>query len=342
MDATRHSKPLIAILAGGYSAETAISLESGRMALNSFQGGAFDAVLVLVGEEGWYAEPDRVPVDLSDFSMIRNGIRQRFDGAFVALHGRPGENGEINGYLDMLSIPHSTCSVRAAVLTFDKALCKQSVAGTGVQLAKSVLIREGDTTQPESFDQLHFPLFVKPNQNGSSCGISKVHNRSELDKALRNGWAYDRELLLEEGVEGGTEVTCAVYRIGGQLRTLPICEIVSGKGHDFFDYKAKYTAGESEEIVPARISEEDAESVRQCSRAIYDKLDLKGLVRIDYILRDGKCWFLEVNTVPGMSEASIVPKMIRATGQTFSGFFEAILQEAMHQKSLREPSVPHV
>jgi D-alanine-D-alanine ligase len=322
-------KPLVAILAGGFSAEAEISRQSGQEVWESLQNSDFEAVLVTVQPGRWIAGPDQIPVDLSDFSLQWQGEKRRFDAVFVALHGRPGENGELAGYLEMMDIPHTTCDVRAAVLTFDKALCKQKVADTGVKLAKAKLLKNGQTPDLEQDSSLRFPLFVKPNRNGSSCGISKVNNPKELETALTEGWKYDDELLVEEGVEGGTEVTCAVYRLDHELHTLPLCEIVSGKGHDFFDYKAKYTAGEADEIIPARIPDDLALKVRTCSEAIYRQLDLSGLVRIDYILLDQQVWFLEVNTVPGMSQASIVPKMVRATGQTTGQFFSILLQDCL-------------
>ncbi len=326
-------KPLVAVLAGGYSAEYEISIQSGREVWESLQQSAFEPVLVHVREGSWTAGPDLLPVDLTDFSIPGKNGRLRFDAAFVAIHGRPGENGELAGYLEMVGVPHTTCDVRAAVLTFDKALCKEKVAGTGVRLARGLLLRKGETVPLSGSNPMQFPLFVKPNRNGSSCGISKVRSPGDLEQALVQGWPYDEELLVEEGIEAGVEVTCGVYSRNGEIQTLPICEIVSGKGHDFFDYTAKYTAGEADEIIPARIPDEQAALVRSCSRAIYHKLNLRGLVRIDYILRDGECWFLEVNTVPGMSKASIVPQMVRATGQTTGSFFEGLLNEAMHRQN---------
>ncbi|MBI1194161.1 MAG: D-alanine--D-alanine ligase [Bacteroidetes bacterium] len=338
------NKPLVAVLAGGFSAEYAISVQSGREVWQSLLDSPFEPVLVHVQPGIWTAGDAAAPVDLSEFSIPYGTGRRRFDAAFVALHGRPGENGELAGYLEMLGIPHTTCDVRAAVLTFDKALCKEKVAGTGVTLARGVLLNSM-TRQSKSPASLPgapwtFPLFVKPNRNGSSCGISKVRNAADLQQALEHGWTYDQELLVEEGIEGGREVTCAVFSRDGELQTLPLCEIVSGKGHDFFDYTAKYTAGEAEEIVPAPISAEEESRVIACSKAIYRQLDCRGLVRIDYILQGGHCWFLEVNTVPGMSQASIVPKMVRSLGQTTGQFFAALIQEAMAHPIL-QPVLSH-
>jgi len=337
-------KPLVAVLAGGFSAEYAISVQSGREVWQSLLDSPYEPVLVHVQPGIWTAGQELAPVDLSDFSIAYGSGRRRFDAAFVALHGRPGENGELAGYLEMLGIPHTTCDVRAAVLTFDKALCKQKVTGTGVRLPRGVLFSssEQQAKGPSSLpgEPWTFPLFVKPNRNGSSCGISKVHSSADLQQALEHGWTYDQELLVEEGIEGGREVTCAVFSLGGEVQTLPLCEIVSGKGHDFFDYTAKYTAGEAEEIVPARITAAEEAQVITCSKSIYRQLDCRGLVRIDYILRHGDCWFLEVNTVPGMSQASIVPKMVRSLGQTTGQFFAALIREAIAHPIL-QPAVSH-
>lgn len=343
-------KPLVAVLAGGFSAEYAISVQSGQEVWQSLQDGPFEPVLVHVQPGRWTAGKQELPVDLNDFSIPYGGGRRRFDAAFVALHGRPGENGELAGYLEMLGVPHTTCDVRAAVLTFDKALCKERVTGTGVRLARGHLFKRPAADVRQGADLADaanlpgapwtFPLFVKPNRNGSSCGISKVKHPQDLQAALEHGWTYDQELLVEEGIEGGREVTCAVFRQNGALHTLPICEVVSGKGHDFFDYTAKYTAGEAEEIIPARISAAEEALVLACSRAIYQKLDCRGLVRIDYILRDGECWFLEVNTVPGMSRASIVPRMLQSLGQSTGAFFASMIRESMAHP-IHQPSITH-
>jgi D-alanine-D-alanine ligase len=327
-------KPLVAVLAGGFSAEYEVSLQSGRAVFESLLGGPYEPVLLRLEAGGWTLE-DGAPgysLDSANLSLFSGEIRKRFDAAFVAVHGNPGESGELAGYLRMLGIPHSTCDVRAAVITFDKALCKTLVQGCGVRLAHSVLLTRQNGAEHPGLQALRYPVFVKPSRNGSSCGISKVKHPDALGEALAQALGYDDEILVEESVEGGTEVTCAVYRRGDALHTLPLCEVVSGAGHEFFDYKAKYTAGEADEIIPARIPVAMTEQVRSCSMAVYEALGLQGLVRIDYILRDGACWFLEVNTVPGMSGASIVPRMLRAAGLDPGSFYAELLDEALRQQ----------
>ena len=311
-------------------------MQSAREVWESLQDSTYQPVLVHLSTLGWRTEPENQSLDLSDFSAVISGEKRRFDAAFVAIHGRPGENGELAAYLEMLGVPHTSCDMRAGVLTFDKALCKICVEGTGVRLAKAVLLRRSDALDRASLQQLKLPIFVKPNRNGSSCGISKVKNSNQLDAAIEQAFRYDDELLAEEGVEGGRELTCAVYTHKGEVLTLPICEVRSGQGHEFFDYEAKYTAGQAEEIVPAPIPEALAELVRKCSIAIYRKLGLRGLVRIDYIEREGELWFLEVNTVPGMSRASIVPRMLRAAGLKAGDFFASLLDEALQAASSPE------
>ncbi len=332
-------RPLVAVLCGGFGAERAVSEQSGAVVARHLADSPYRPVLVDVAREGWtlpQGEPGTV--DLGRFGLSAEGHARAFDAAFVALHGSPGEDGLVPGYLEMLGVPHTAADTRASAVTFDKALCKRAVEGTGVALAEGLIVHRaaGLDAALKSLADWTLPLFVKPNRNGSSCGISKVRDRDALAAALEEGWRYDPELLVERSIEGGTEVTCAVVPEGDGRRTLPICEIVQGEGHDFFDYTAKYTAGEAQEIVPARIPEPEAEAVRAASLAIAGRLDLRGLVRIDYILAGGRAWFLEVNTVPGLSEASIVPKMVAAEGRTLGAFFTGLVDAARRGDSGRK------
>ena len=322
-------KKNVAVICGGYTAERNISLGSGDVVTRNLDPQLYHIYKVLVNTDGCYVQPENIRINMSDFSFDKNGETIKFDLVFNAIHGSPGEDGRIQGYFDMLQIPYTNCSAATSALTFNKVWTKKVLAGE-VNLAKGKLVKSDeidmDATIQEITEDFRLPLFVKPNNNGSSYGISKIKEFDTLKNAVTEALKFDTEVLVEEGITG-TEVTCGVYRYKGEIIVLPICEIVAGK-HDFFDYTAKYTAGESDEIIPARIPETEAAKVANTSSRIYQLLNCKGVVRIDYIISNGEPFFLEVNTVPGISEASIVPKMAVASGLTLQAFFGRLLDEA--------------
>ena len=322
-------KKNVAVICGGYTAERNISLGSGDVVTRNLDPQLYHIYKVLVNTDGCYVQPENIRINMSDFSFDKNGETIKFDLVFNAIHGSPGEDGRIQGYFDMLQIPYTNCSAATSALTFNKVWTKKVLAGE-VNLAKGKLVKSDeidmDATIQEITEGFRLPLFVKPNNNGSSYGISKIKEFDTLKNAVIEALKFDTEVLVEEGITG-TEVTCGVYRYKGEIIVLPICEIVAGK-HDFFDYTAKYTAGESDEIIPARIPETEAAKVANTSSRIYQLLNCKGVVRIDYIISNGEPFFLEVNTVPGISEASIVPKMAVASGLTLQAFFGRLLDEA--------------
>ncbi len=323
------SRKKVAVICGGYTAEKNISLGSGNVAFNNIDRQQYEPYKIIVEEGGCFADHGRERVNLSDFSVVIGGNTIQFDLVFNAIHGSPGEDGKIQGYFDMLKIPYTNCNPATSALTFNKNWTKQ-VLGNEVVMAKGMLVTDDENAIRKAVEiipaEYHLPVFVKPNNNGSSYGVSKVKDFAALGGAIREALKFDSEVLVEEGIMG-TEVTCGVYRYQGKVIVLPVCEIVSGK-HEFFDYTAKYTSGESDEIIPARIPAEDMKSVEDISAGIYTRLNCHGVVRIDYIIRDGQPFFLEVNTVPGLSEASIVPKMAVASGLTLSAFFGRLLEEA--------------
>ncbi|MBL0280973.1 MAG: D-alanine--D-alanine ligase [Bacteroidetes bacterium] len=322
-------KKNVAVICGGYTAERNISLGSGDVVTRNLDPQLYHIYKVLVNTDGCYVQPENIRINMSDFSFDKNGETIKFDLVFNAIHGSPGEDGRIQGYFDMLQIPYTNCSAATSALTFNKVWTKKVLAGE-VNLAKGKLVKSDEidmaATIQEITEGFRLPLFVKPNNNGSSYGISKIKEFDTLKNAVIEALKFDTEVLVEEGITG-TEVTCGVYRYKGEIIVLPICEIVAGK-HDFFDYTAKYTAGESDEIIPARIPETEAAKVANTSSRIYQLLNCKGVVRIDYIISNGDPFFLEVNTVPGISEASIVPKMAVASGLTLQAFFGRLLDEA--------------
>ena len=321
------NKKNVAVLCGGTTAERNISLESGEVVYRSLDRSLYVPFKVEINADNWVVAENGAAVDKNIFGFTSSGSTVTFDMAFVAIHGSPGEDGKLQGYLEMMGIPFTCCDTIAAAISFNKSYCKQ-VVQEHVATAKGMLIHKKDMEgAADRLSGLQLPLFVKPNNNGSSYGISRVNKSSDLMQALEEGLQYDDEILVEEAIIG-TEVTCGLYRYKGEVVVLPICEIVAGE-HEFFNYTAKYIQGESDEIIPARIHEETANAVKAVSAAIYDLLGCSGVVRIDYILKDGVPYFLEVNTVPGLSAASIVPKMAIASGLTLTDFFTRLLSESL-------------
>lgn len=320
-------KRIIAVLCGGFTAEQNISLLSGDVVYKHLDREKYDCYKVIISETGWKVESENAAVDLADFSFMKNGNKIKFDAVFNAIHGSPGEDGKIQGYLDMLKIPYTNCGAAASALTFNKFWTKEVVEDI-VPTAKGILIKKNKSEIAEAiaFIKLSYqlPVFVKPNNNGSSYGISKIKNFDDLDNAITEALKFDEEVLVEEGIDG-TEVTCGLFASSKGIEILPICEIAVEK-HEFFDYTAKYTTGESDEIIPALISGDEKNKVEDYSRKIYSRLNCKGVVRIDFIIRNGQPHMLEVNTVPGLSENSIVPKMARAAGYTLTGFFDRLIE----------------
>jgi D-alanine-D-alanine ligase len=252
-------------------------------------------------------------IDKNDFTLTLDGQRIHFDCAVPMIHGTPGEDGRLQAYLEMLHVPYTTCGVLASSLTFNKHACKAFLNSLGIIFPKGKLIRKGDAVNSkELLAMLGLPCFIKPNNGGSSFGVTKIKSNKELDVALKAAFAEDaEEVLVEEFIEG-TEITCGLVKVNGKIIVFPITEIVSKK--EFFDVEAKYTTGMSDEITPARISESLHADCKTLSTGIYKYLNCRGIVRIDYIVRDGCLYFLEVNTIPGMSPASIVPKQIDVLG----------------------------
>ncbi|MBK7109518.1 MAG: D-alanine--D-alanine ligase [Chitinophagales bacterium] len=319
----------VAVMCGGFTAEQNISLLSGELVYKNLDPDRFNPFKVVVSKNKWIVEPFNTTVNLQDFSFLMGAEIVKFDAAFIAIHGSPGEDGKLQGYFDMKRIPYNNSGMFASAITANKFFCKEAIRGISIPMAKGVLVRKSDVLSEKvrEIQTMQFPVFVKPNNNGSSYGISKIKLPEETEKALIHAFTFDDEVLVEEGMTG-TEVTCAVFKHKDKITSLPICEIVSGK-HDFFDYTAKYTDGEAEEIVPARIPADVAAMVTSSSEKIFAHLGCKGVIRIDYILKDEIPHFLEVNTVPGMSESSIVPKMLAAAGIPLREFFTNLINESL-------------
>jgi len=330
-------KKNIALLAGGYSGEYVISIQTATTIEKNLNPELYATYKIVVSRDGWWYEDEKglkIEVDKNDFSLKIGDEKVQFDCAFIAIHGTPGEDGKMQGYLDMLQIPYTTCNSIVSALTFNKSYCNKVVKNFNVVgISNSVHLIKGEPYNIGAIlEQLKFPLFVKPNESGSSLGVSKVKSVEEIMPAIEKAFREDNQVLIEEFIEG-RELTMGVYRIGNYLQTLPPTEIVSK--NEFFDYEAKYTPGVTNEITPATISEDILEQLKTKASYIYRHLNCRGIVRMDFILQKGtnKLYFLEVNTMPGQSENSIVPQQVRAAGKSLMDFYGDLLEDCLKNVS---------
>lgn len=320
----------IALLAGGNSSEREIALQSAAQVAEAFDKKRYNVWLIDVHERSftYREEGEEYRVDLNDFSLTVKDQRVEFDFAYIMIHGTPGEDGHLQGYLEMMGVPFSSCDMTSSVVTFDKVTTKRAVADTGVGLAKGMLLREEDWIAPDAIvAELGLPLFVKPNASGSSCGVTKVKSAEELPEAIFKAFDESSEVLIEECIVG-REMACGVLVTAEKEYLFPITEVVAK--NEFFDYEAKYTAGMSDEITPADITPEIAEQLNEMTLAAYKACRCKGLARVDFIVTpEGKPYMIEINTIPGMSAGSIVPKQIRAAGMTMSEVLTLVIEDAL-------------
>jgi D-alanine-D-alanine ligase len=319
----------VAIVAGGDSGEYGISIKSGKQVLMHMDRDKFCPYLVEIRGKTWIYRHERkkIPVDKNDFSLTIGKRKVRFQVVFNAIHGTPGENGKLQGYFDMMGIPYTSCDVTTSALTFNKSFCKDVVAGYGVKTAKSKhLFKGGPDPVSGILGELTLPVFVKPNNGGSSVGMSKVNVKKELNPALARAFNEDNEILVEEFIPG-RELTCGVIRTKGKITAFPVTEIIPKT--EYFDYEAKYKKGMADEVVPANVTPAVSDRCSEISRMLYEKLNCKGVVRFDYIFTGRSFYFLEVNTVPGLSAASIVPKMAKACGWSFRELITRLISEEL-------------
>lgn len=323
-------KKNIALLAGGNSSEREIALQSAAQVAEAFDRERYNVWLIDVHHRDFVFrnEAGEWHLDLNDFSLTVGAERVEFDFAYIMIHGTPGEDGHIQGYLEMMGIPFSSCDMTSSVVTFDKVTTKRAVADTGVGLAKGILLREEDWIAPEAIvAELGLPLFVKPNASGSSCGVTKVKSAEELPEAIFKAFDESPEVLVEEFI-AGREMACGVLVTAEKEYLFPITEVVAK--NEFFDYEAKYTAGMSDEITPADIAPEIAEKLHEMTLAAYKACRCKGLARVDFIVTpEGEPYMIEINTIPGMSAGSIVPKQIRAAGMTMTEVLTLVIEDAL-------------
>jgi len=322
----------IAIIAGGDSGEYEISVKSAAVVKKHLNSAKFECFLVVIRGKDWYYLEDSgtsIAVNKEDFTVSLPGKKLSFDGVFVAIHGTPGEDGKIQGYFDLLRIPYTSCDQTTSALTFDKFFCNHFVSSFGMNISRSIVLRKGEEIdEDELLKQISLPLFVKPNRGGSSVGTSKVKTRQELIPALALAFREDNQVMLEEHIPG-RELSCGTITYKGKIRTLPITEIISKK--EFFDYEAKYQ-GMSDEVTPAIIPDKIAGVISDTSVRLYKLLNCKGIVRFDYILNDKKLFFLEVNTVPGFSELSIVPQQALKAGISLRELFSEAMMNALNDR----------
>lgn len=332
----------IAVIYGSDSSEWEVSCRSGEFVASRIDGNEYDIYEVFARFGKWqlvafkkrnamrvtFPEGARPELDKTDFSVKVLGEKVKFDFAYVVQHGAPGENGQLQGYLEMLGVPCSTCSSYVSTIAFDKYACKCYVRALDlVSCAPEVYVREGMDLKKVTAEveaKLKFPVFVKPTQAGSSFGVTRVCSPDKLETAVQYAFSENPSVIIEEGVSG-RELTCAAYFDGEKVCTLPLIEIVTD--NEYFDYDAKYN-GNSQEICPAEVPEELRTLVQNTTAKLYSNMGCNGVVRIDYIYSGDHLYFLEVNTIPGMTSASLVPKMVRAAGFDMTSFLTSIIENS--------------
>ena len=332
----------IAVIYGSDSSEWEVSVRSGEFTSSQIDGSKYDVYEVFArfgdwslrayrcsgGERVVIPEEERPQICKCDFSVVVGGAKVKFDYAYIMQHGTPGENGLMQGYLEMLGVPHSGCNAFVAAMTFDKFSCKSYLKDVDfVKCADDMLMRKGESLEgmaQKAVERLGLPMFVKPTDGGSSFGVTKVKKLEDFDKAVELAFSEGNMLLAEAAIVG-RELTCAVYFDGEGLKALPVIEIITE--NEFFDYEAKYQ-GLSREVCPAEIPDTLRDRIQDVSKKIYAHLGCAGLVRVDYICSGDDLYFLEVNTIPGMTSASLVPQMVRAAGLSMSDFLSTVIENS--------------
>lgn len=332
----------VVVIYGSDSSEWEVSVRSGEFTASQIDGSKYDVYEMFARFGRWslaayrknggsrvaIAECERPEIDKNDFSVVVDGEKIKFDYAYIMQHGTPGENGLMQGYLEMSGVPHSGCNAFVAAITFDKFSCKSYLKDVDfVKCADDMFIRKGESCDglaQKAVERLGLPMFVKPTDGGSSFGVTKVKKVEDFDVAVEAAFAEGNTVMAESAVVG-RELTCAVYFNGHENVALPVIEIISD--NEFFDYEAKYN-GHSREVCPAQIPDVLRDEIQDVSKKIYAHLGCSGLVRVDYIASEAGLYFLEVNTIPGMTSASLVPQMVRAAGMSMTDFLTAIIENS--------------
>ena len=332
----------IAVIYGSDSSEWEVSCRSGEFTASRVDGSKFNVYEIFARYGKWslvayrkknsmrtvIPEDQRPQIDKTDFSVMIGESKVKFDYAYIMQHGTPGENGLMQGYLEMLGVPHSGCNAFVSAITFDKFSCKSYLKDVDfVKCADDIFLRKGEPVEglaQKAVEKLGLPMFVKPTDGGSSFGVTKVKSVEDFDKAVEYAFSEGNMLIAEAAIVG-RELTCAVYYNGKENVALPVIEILTE--NEFFDYEAKYN-GHSKEICPAQIPDSLREEIQETSKKIYAHLGCAGLVRVDYIASEEGLYFLEVNTIPGMTSASLVPQMVRAAGLSMTDFLTTIIENS--------------
>jgi D-alanine-D-alanine ligase len=324
-------KKRIALVTGGYTGESVISLKSAAVVEKIIDRERYDVYKILIYPGNWHhltETGEKVLVDLNDFSLTINREKIKFDGIFNILHGSPGEDGKLAGYFDMIGLPYTTCDQLTSAITMNKGYTKAIVDDIPeLHIAKSIQLFENSAVNISRINsELTLPLFIKPNNGGSSIGMSKVKTGEELPAALDKAFAEDTQVLVEEFISG-REFSIGAFRGKGEITVLPSTEIVSSK--EFFDFESKYIAGMTEEITPGRMTDEEVARVGRIATQVYEKLNCKGAVRIDYFLQkeSGNFYFIEINTVPGQTETSLISQQVKAIGKDVKEFYTELIEE---------------
>ncbi|MDE1191610.1 MAG: D-alanine--D-alanine ligase [Arachidicoccus sp.] len=324
----------VALVTGGYQGEAEISYQSAENVFNNLDKDKYDVYKIDITKEGWFftdASGVKQHVNKNDFSIHVNGEQIHFDIAFMCIHGSPGEDGKLLGYFDMIDLPYTSCSSAVSSLTFNKRYTVSVASFAGIPVAKSVMAYKDQEIQIDKIKSLNFPVFVKPNNGGSSIGMSRLTEKNDeqiiaaLNKAYELG--KDDQVIIEEQIFG-REFTIGVLRNeSGEIITLPMTEIILKKGRETFDFEAKYN-GETAEVTPAEAPEEAAGKVAETAKKIYETLNCSGVVRIDFIYNEENKlpYMLEVNTVPGQTKESLVPKQVKAKGWTLKDFYSSLIE----------------
>lgn len=324
-------KRRIALVTGGYSSEAQISYKSVRTVYEHLDKEKNEVYIIDVTPDGWFythSDGQKSLVDRSNFSIVTDGHLIRFDLAYICLHGTPGEDGKLQGYFDLLKIPYTSCNAASSAITFNKRYTVAIAGMGGLHVANSIhLFRQDHPSADQVLSQLKLPVFVKPNNGGSSLGMSKVNIAGDIESALQKAFAEDEEVLVEEMITG-REFTIGVYRRGGKILVLPFTEVETH--NEWFDFEAKYL-GKSTETTPARISDMMHEKLESAARKAYQLLNCRGVVRIDFIYNTllDQPFLLEINTVPGQSEASIIPQQVRAAGMELRTFYQELIEDSL-------------
>lgn len=324
-------KQRIAIVAGGDSGEYEVSLKSGAVVKQYLDSSRYLPYLIILKGKDWHYIDDsgrKYQVNKEDFSLDIPEGKVRFDAIFIAIHGSPGEDGKLQALFELIGIPYTSCDQTTSALTFNKFFSLKFVTGLGLKVAPSLLLKKGDHYDIDDIiTSVGIPCFVKPNQGGSSVGMTKVSQKGLLQEAVTKAFEEDTQVLVEAFIDG-REITCGVVTDGGKVRSLPVTEIIPK--NEFFDYEAKYTDGMADEITPAEIPQAIEKQCRDISEDLYRQFNCKGFVRFDFIYNEDGMFFLEVNTVPGLSPNSILPQQAEAVGISLTHLFSMVLDQTLN------------